>query len=69
MGLLYLSKLVPYTEDIIGEYQGDLQWGRSSVDQTVPCDKYWEILGNRRQMYRIYLLIFQEAYETVWRNT
>jgi hypothetical protein len=60
MGLLFLSKLVAYAEDIIGEYQGVLQWGRTTFDQTVPCDKYWEILGNRRQMYRLYLLIFKK---------
>jgi len=31
--ILYV-KLVPYAEEIIGEYQGCFHWGRSTVDQS-----------------------------------
>jgi hypothetical protein len=51
---------MPYAEAIIGDYQGGLKWGRSTVDQTLLCDKYWKNFGNRRQMYVIYILIFKK---------
>ena len=32
-GKYFICKLVPYAEEIIGQYQGGFQRGRSTVDQ------------------------------------
>ena len=55
--ILYV-KLVPYAEEIIGEYQGCFQRGRSTGDQIFTT--IWKNVGNRIQMYIIYLLIFRQ---------
>jgi hypothetical protein len=62
--ILY-SKLVPYTEEITGEYQGGFQRGRSTVDKIFmmrkTMEKCWE------QNIDVYYLFidFQSAHDTV----
>jgi hypothetical protein len=65
--ILY-SKLVPYAEEIMGEYQGGFQRERSTVDQIFMMrqimEKCWE------QNIDVYYLFidFQSAYDTIWRK-
>ena len=64
--ILYL-KLLPYAEEIIGEYQGGFQWGRLTVDQI--CTVI-QILGNcweQNIAVHHFGIDFQAAHDTVWR--
>jgi len=56
--ILY-AKLVPYAEKKIGEYQGGLQRGRSTVDQIFAMRQILEKCWEQNMMYLIYLLIFK----------
>ena len=44
--ILYV-KLVPYAEEIIGEYHRGFRWGRSTVDQILLRNKYRKNVGYR----------------------
>ena len=65
--ILYL-KLVPYAEEIIGEYQGGFWRGRSTVVQIFSMR---QTLGNcwEQNIDVHHLCIdFQTAHDTVWRK-
>jgi hypothetical protein len=65
--VLYV-KLVPYAEEIIGEYQGGFRRGRSPLDQIFHMrqilENYWE---QNIEVYRIFIDL-QAGYDTVWRK-
>ena len=64
--ILYV-KVVPYAEEIIGEYQGVFQWGRSTFNQTFVMrqilEKCWEQNIDVHHLY----IDFQATYDPVWR--
>ena len=57
--ILY-TKLVSHAEERIGEYQGGLQRGRSTVDQIFTMRQILEKCWEQNMMYLIYLLIFKQ---------
>ena len=65
-------KLVPYSEEIIGEYHGEYQAGfrrkRSNVDQNFTMRqilvKCWEQNTDVQNLF----IDFQAAYDTAWRK-
>jgi len=65
--ILYV-KLVPYVEEIIGEYEGVFRGGRSTVDQIFTMRKIlkkcWELNIDVHNLF----VDFQAAYDTVWRK-
>jgi hypothetical protein len=65
--ILYL-KLLPYAEEIIGEYQGGFQRGSLTVDQVFTVrqilGKWWE---ENIAVHNLFI-DFQAALDTVWRE-
>jgi hypothetical protein len=57
---IFYAKLVSYAEKNIGEYQGGLQRGRSTVDQIFTMRQILEKCWEQNMMYLIYLLIFKQ---------
>jgi hypothetical protein len=51
--ILY-AKLIPYAENVTGEYQGGLQRGRSTVDQMFTIRQILENCWDQNMMYLIY---------------
>jgi len=65
--ILY-GRLLPYTEEIIGDYQGGFRLGRSTTDQLFTIrqimEKAWEYNITIHQLF----VDFKQAYDSLYRN-
>ena len=61
-------KLVPFAEEVTGEYQGGYQRGRSTFDQTFTMRKILEKCQEQNIDVHHMFIYFQVAYDTVCRK-
>jgi hypothetical protein len=57
---------VSYAEEIVGEYQGGLQRGRSSADQIFTARQIFEKCWKQNVYVHILFIDFQAAYNIEW---
>jgi hypothetical protein len=65
---IFYLKLLPYAEEIIGEYQGGFQRGISTLDQSFTVRQILEKCWEQNIAVHNTFIDFQTAHDTVWRK-